>query len=62
VNAAMICGTFSCYVGRSKRGAKILQLCRAVALSDDQLENRRLTVAQDIDWALINSPAFSYDH
>ncbi len=38
------------------------QLRRAVALSEDQLKNKRLTVAQDIVWALINSPAFLYNH
>jgi hypothetical protein len=41
---------------------KLQQLRRAVALSADQMKNRRLTVAQDIVWALINSPAFLYNH
>jgi len=41
---------------------ELQQLRRAVALSEDQLKNRRLTVAQDIVWALINSPAFLYNH
>jgi hypothetical protein len=41
---------------------KLQQLSRAVALSQDQLKNKRLTVAQDIVWALINSPAFLYNH
>ena len=35
---------------------------RAVELSEEQLKNKRLTVAQDIVWALINNPAFLYNH
>jgi WD40 repeat protein len=42
--------------------SKLQQLRRAVALSQDQLKNKRLTVAQDIVWALINSPSFLYNH
>jgi hypothetical protein len=42
--------------------SKLQQLRRAVALSEEQLENKRLTVAQDIVWALINSPSFLYNH
>jgi WD40 repeat protein len=42
--------------------AKLQKLRRAVALSEEQLKNKRLTVAQDIVWALINSPAFLYNH
>jgi WD40 repeat protein/mono/diheme cytochrome c family protein len=41
---------------------KLQQLRRAVALSESQLKNNRLTVAQDIAWALINSPSFLYNH
>jgi hypothetical protein len=41
---------------------KLRQLRRAVALSEEQLKNKRLTVAQDIVWALINNPAFLYNH
>jgi hypothetical protein len=41
---------------------KLQRLRRAVALSEEQLKNKRLTVAQDIVWALINSPAFLYNH
>jgi hypothetical protein len=41
---------------------KLQQLRRAVALSEEQLKNKRLTVAQDVVWALINSPAFLYNH
>ena len=35
---------------------------RAIELSEEQLKNKRLTVAQDIVWALINNPAFLYNH
>ena len=42
--------------------AKLLQMRRAVELSEEQLKNKRLTVAQDVVWALINSPAFLYNH
>ena len=38
------------------------QLRRSVALSEKQLGQKRLVVAQDIAWALINSPAFLYNH
>jgi hypothetical protein len=41
---------------------KLQQLRRAVELSEEQLKNKRLTVAQDIAWALINNPAFLYNH
>jgi hypothetical protein len=41
---------------------KLQQLRRAVALSEEQLKNKRLTVAQDVVWALINNPAFLYNH
>jgi hypothetical protein len=42
--------------------AKLQRLRRAVTLSEEQLKNKRLTVAQDIVWALINSPSFLYNH
>jgi WD40 repeat protein len=42
--------------------SKLQQMRRAVALSEDQLKNKRLTVAQDVVWALINNPAFLYNH
>ena len=41
---------------------QLLDLKRAIKLSTRQLENRRLTVAQDIAWALINNPAFLFNH
>ncbi|MEZ6068350.1 MAG: hypothetical protein R3B90_22140 [Planctomycetaceae bacterium] len=34
---------------------------RAVGLSQSQLEQARLTMAQDLAWALINSPAFLFN-
>jgi len=33
-----------------------------VQQSQRQLENRRLTAAEDLTWALINSPAFLFNH
>ena len=41
---------------------QLQQLRRSVALSEEQLSQKRLTVAQDIAWALINSPEFLYNH
>lgn len=41
---------------------KLLQLRRDSALSQQQLGNPRLTAAQDLAWALINSPAFLFNH
>jgi len=40
----------------------LVQLRRDIALSEGQLANRRLTAAQDLAWALINSPAFLFNH
>ncbi len=37
------------------------RLERAVKLSETQLQNARLTTAQDLAWALINSPAFLFN-
>lgn len=42
--------------------AKLRQLEHDISLSSEQLENRRLTAVQDLVWALINSPAFLYNH
>ena len=41
---------------------KIVQLRADFAESRKQVENRRLTLAQDLTWALINSPAFLFNH
>ncbi|WP_437193781.1 DUF1549 domain-containing protein [Planctomicrobium sp. SH527] len=35
---------------------------RAVALGENQLKNIRLTTVQDLTWALVNSPAFLFNH
>jgi hypothetical protein len=40
---------------------QLARLQRAVKLSEQQLETARLTAAQDIAWALINSPAFLFN-
>lgn len=42
--------------------SKLLQLRRDFAASEQQNGNRRLTLAQDLTWALINSPAFLFNH
>jgi len=41
---------------------KLVQLRRDAELSRKQLEDKRLTAAQDLAWALINSPAFLFNH
>ena len=41
---------------------QLARLERAVELSQTQLENGRLTLAQDLVWALVNSPAFLFNH
>ncbi len=41
---------------------KLVQLRRDAGLSQDQFSNKRLTAAQDLAWALINSPAFLFNH
>lgn len=41
---------------------KLIQLRRDSELSAKQLTNKRLTAAQDLAWALINSPAFLFNH
>ncbi|MFM2177866.1 MAG: hypothetical protein RL015_1964, partial [Verrucomicrobiota bacterium] len=41
---------------------KLVQLRRDSDLSAKQLTNKRLTAAQDLAWALINSPAFLFNH
>jgi hypothetical protein len=42
--------------------SKLTALKRAVDLSTKQLSNKRLYGAQDIAWALINNPAFLFNH
>ncbi len=41
---------------------KLETLHRDTELSRSQLEKARLTFAQDLDWALVNSPAFLFNH
>jgi hypothetical protein len=42
--------------------SKLVQLREDVTMSTAQLVNRRLTAAQDLAWALVNSPAFLFNH
>jgi hypothetical protein len=44
-----------------KEDLKEERLGRYVRLSRQQLESHRLTVAQDLAWALINNPAFLFN-
>ena len=41
---------------------KLKLLQRAVHLSDQQLKSRRVTAVHDVAWALINNPAFLFNH
>jgi putative ubiquitin-RnfH superfamily antitoxin RatB of RatAB toxin-antitoxin module len=41
---------------------KLVQLRRDADLSSQQLGNKRLSAAQDLAWALINSSAFLFNH
>ena len=40
---------------------KLVSLRADAAASEKQLQNKRLTAAQDLAWALINSPAFLFN-
>jgi hypothetical protein len=42
--------------------ARIIRLRNDVAQSKQQVERLRLTAAEDLTWALINSPAFLFNH
>ena len=42
--------------------APLVQLRNDVAMSIQQAANRRITGAQDLTWALINNPAFLFNH
>jgi hypothetical protein len=41
---------------------KLVQLRNDLEMSIQQASTRRLTAAQDVVWALINSPAFLFNH
>jgi hypothetical protein len=41
---------------------KLARLRSDVELSATQLKNQRLTATQDLTWALINTPAFLFNH
>ncbi len=45
-----------------QQDGQLLQLRKDVDMSIQQSANRRLTAAQDLTWALINSPAFLFNH
>ena len=40
----------------------LVQLREDAKASESQNENKRLTVVQDLTWALINSPDFLFNH
>jgi hypothetical protein len=42
--------------------SRLLRMRADAKESESQLSNARLTAAQDLAWALINSPAFLFNH
>ncbi len=44
------------------RDGQFTRLSKAVAISGEQRKNQRLTGAQDLAWALLNSPSFLFNH
>ena len=40
----------------------IIRLHQDMTASVEQMSNRRLTAAQDLVWALINSPEYLFNH
>ena len=44
-----------------RQDPKLLGLRSDAKFSSEQVSNNRLTVAQDLAWALINSPAFLFN-
>lgn len=40
----------------------LVQLKKDLTMSETQTGNKRLTMVQDLAWALINSPAFLFNH
>ncbi|EDY19020.1 protein of unknown function DUF1549 [Chthoniobacter flavus Ellin428] len=45
-----------------KLDPKLVQLRQDSTASNDQLTHKRLTAAQDLTWALVNNPAFLFNH
>jgi WD40 repeat protein len=54
-------GTLEEYKKPLPADPQLTRMERAVELSEQQLKNSRLTAAQDLAWALINSPAFLFN-
>ena len=42
--------------------ARVIRLRSDVKFSTKQQQDKRLTMAQDVTWALINNPAFLFNH
>jgi hypothetical protein len=45
-----------------KDDTRLVRLREDVKFSAKQVESKRLTAAQDLAWALINNPAFLFNH